>query len=672
MPSRGSTPGLFPKNPSRPPESSPVLRRELVALAGVMALTALLRLGWAGVNSFSFDEARVSHMALQMAREGKFALLGMQSSTGVPNFPATVWIFALVYRFTTDPLVATLFTGAVGSLAVLGVWWLAREAWGRWAGLSAALLLAASPYHVYYSRSIWAQDFLVPLAVLWAVAGVAGVSSRRNWMLGVHAFLAGFVLQVHIAGVALALGSAWLGLRFRLWRQWKAVIAGGTAAILTAAPTVYTLWRYGEGAKADLDKILQAPSAFHWDGFQQVAKLGLGLGWERFWLGKAWQWSQPLGTTLTIASLVIGIAVGIGLLATTWQAIAGIPSALRGGGTATPSRRQVLTALLPAWAIAAPLFFLRSRTPANLHYQLTTLPAMILMVGAAVGSSRREGWAKGATIVVLGIALVQSVAVGKTLAFVSQELAPGGMGTPLSYPRSAVSTLQSDPRPISVHVHDDMAEYSGDAAAFQVLLWDTPHRIVDGRSVVILPEEPAHLLFTFAGLPAWNVIHELGLPGRVRELPRRIGEPPYMALTVDVVALTGLTPAGSLALANGAELLGWRIVESESRVRLMTHWRIGDSIGEGHYQQFNHLYLQGGESPLAIHDVGVSSRAWQPGDHLVTWADFERPEEEPSRFEIGMYTWPDMQRSPVLNRPGDPLAPIRLEIADLEDPSPPG
>ncbi len=635
-----------------------------------MALAALLRLGWAGVNSFSFDEARVSHMALQMAREGKFALLGMQSSTGVPNFPATVWIFALVYRFTTDPLVATLFTGVVGVLAVLGVWWLAREAWGRWAGLGAALLLAASPYHVFYSRSIWSQDFLVPVAVLWAVAGVVGVSSRRNWTLGIHAFLAGFALQVHIAGVALALGTVWLALRFRLWRQWKAVLAGGAAAALTAAPTVYTLWRYGEGAKAELEQILQQPSTFHWNGFQQVARLGLSLGWEPFWLGQAWQWTEPLGTVLKVASIVIGTAVGIGLLATSWHAVAGILNRPRDESAATPSRKHVLTALLPAWAIAAPLVFLRSRTPVNVHYQLTTLPAMTLMVGATVGLTRRQGWARGTTILVLAIGLVQSVAVGKTLAFVSRELAPGGMGTPLAYPRSAVSTLQSDPRPISVHVHDDAVEYSGDAAVFQVLLWDTPHRIVDGRSVVILPEEPAHLLFTFADLPAWRVVHELGLPGAVRQLPRRIGEPPYLALTVDTVELTGLTPTDSLTLANGAELLGWRIVESDGRVRLICHWQIGDSIGEGHYQQFNHLYLQAGESPLAIHDVNVSSRAWQPGDHLITWADFEPPEEEPSHFEIGMYTWPDMQRSPVLNRPGDPLAPIRLEILDPEGQSP--
>jgi 4-amino-4-deoxy-L-arabinose transferase-like glycosyltransferase len=43
---------------------------ELAGLALVLALAAVLRLGWPGVNSFGYDEARVSQLALQMARDG--------------------------------------------------------------------------------------------------------------------------------------------------------------------------------------------------------------------------------------------------------------------------------------------------------------------------------------------------------------------------------------------------------------------------------------------------------------------------------------------------------------------------------------------------------------------------------------------------------------------------
>ncbi|MEA3397801.1 MAG: hypothetical protein U9R05_10105, partial [Chloroflexota bacterium] len=52
-------------------KSHPLSRYEIIALAGVLILAGLLRFGWIGVNSFGFDEARLSQIALSMAREGK-------------------------------------------------------------------------------------------------------------------------------------------------------------------------------------------------------------------------------------------------------------------------------------------------------------------------------------------------------------------------------------------------------------------------------------------------------------------------------------------------------------------------------------------------------------------------------------------------------------------------
>lgn len=63
-------------------------RWQALAFAVVLVLAAVLRLGWAGVNSFAFDEARLSLISLDMARGGVFATIGMPSSAGVPNLPA--------------------------------------------------------------------------------------------------------------------------------------------------------------------------------------------------------------------------------------------------------------------------------------------------------------------------------------------------------------------------------------------------------------------------------------------------------------------------------------------------------------------------------------------------------------------------------------------------------
>jgi hypothetical protein len=247
---------------------------------------------------------------------------------------------------------------------------------------------------------------------------------------------------------------------------------------------------------------------------------------------------------------------------------------------------------------------------------------------------------------------------------VAQQLTPGGMGTPLAKSRAAAHSLK-DGRPIVVHAHGDVPEFFGDVAGFSVLLWDYAHRIVDGQSVLLVPDGATHLLATFADLAAWVELQASGPGGVVRTFPRRQGEPPYVALTIEGANLSGFQPVEPLTLANGAQLQGWRVRSVDGRLRITTWWKLVGPLVPGRYHQFNHLHsaqsIEQGTEPLAGHDVPLSSHAWQVGDALVTWADFDRPAETgPFWMDVGMYTWPEIQRSPVLDRPGDPLAPIRL------------
>jgi len=663
-----SRPNTIQATPQTPKSEirNPKFLAESVALLLILLLAAWLRLGWPGVNSFGFDEARVSDMALQMAREGKFAALGMQSSTGVPNFAATVWFFALPYVVSTNPLVATNLVALLNVLAVAGIWWLGRSAWGRTAGLTAALLFAASPYLVFYGRSIWSQNLLAPLAVLWAVAIVAGLKNENPWWLGLHAFLAGFTGQIHFAGFALALASLWLGFRFRLWRWWTAVTAGLLLAILAAVPTVNIIWRNGDGAKAVIRDLVQTGTATAADRFaawRQIAQLGVGQGWEKFWLNVDWTWPPALAGGLQAASVLTAVLVIAGAVWVGWQMVRDLRRA-RQPRLEPLTAREILNGFVLVWAIAAPLLFMIPRTPVYPQYQLVGLPAVLLLAGAAAALRPKRGWQTAVAFAAVFIAFVQVTAVSQTLNTVADTFVPGGMGTPLKYPQTAVRQLMADGRPIVVETFGDIPEFDGDAAIFKVLLWDYPKQIVDARHVLLIPDEPAHLLFTSADLPAWEVATAVGLTGTVQELPRRAGDVPFVALTVDEVTLAGFE-AGErpYQLANGAALLGWQVQDlpDTDQIRLITHWQILGEPQEGHFQQFNHLYLPGADAPGQVLDVYTSSRAWRQGDHLITWVEFARPAEPPAYFHIGMYTWPDLQRSPVLNREGvDPLYPLEI------------
>ncbi|MBK8985929.1 MAG: hypothetical protein IPM39_07580 [Chloroflexi bacterium] len=634
-----------------------VVNGETLALLLIVLLAGWLRLGWPGVNSFGFDEARVSDMALQMARQGKFAALGMQSSTGVPNFAASVWLFTLPYALSTNPLAATSLVGWLNTLAVVGMWWLGRDAWGKTAGLVAALLYAASPYLVFYSRSIWSQNLLAPLAVLWATAIVAGLKQDKPWLIGLHAFLAGFVGQVHFAGFALALASLWIGFRFRLWRWWTAVTVGLLLAGLMALPTITIIWRSGDGAKAVIRDLLAQGTASEADRFaawRQIGQLSIAQDWEKFWLNVDWTWPPLLAAGLQIGSLLLAALAIIGAI---W-----VLKRKTGNGL------RLLDGFILVWALAAPLLFMVPRTPVYPQYQLVGLPAVLLLAGAAAAWPK-PGWRLVVALTAVLIASFQVTAVSQTLSTIAETFVPGGMGTPLRYPQAATRQLMADGRPIVVETFGDIPEFDGDAAMFKVLLWDYPAQIVDARHVLLLPDEPAHLLFTYDNLPAWEVATAVGLTsGVVQDLPRREGEMPYVALTVAEAALVGFQGVERpYQLANGAELVGWQIQELPDRnqIRLITHWRISGEPQEGHFQQFNHLYLPGTDAPAQVQDVYTSSRAWQSGDHLITWVEFARPETPPAYFHVGMYTWPDLQRSPVLNRDGvDPLYPIQLTIDD--------
>ncbi len=631
---------------------------EGLGVAAVLTLAALLRMGWPGVNSFSFDEARVSLMALQIARRGEFARVGMPSSTGIPNFPAAAWIFALPYRLSKDPLVATSFVGLLGTLAVAGVWWLARKAWGAWAGLSAALLFAASPYAVLYSRGIWGQDLLPPLAVLWAVLGVLGISGHRAWALALHVCLAGLAFQVHYAGIVLIPVTAWLIVYYRLWKRWPALLLGGSVAGLCALPFVLTIWCCAPDVLNALRGLMRRPAKVDGVAFRQAAEMGAGVDWEWLLLGRDWHWPRLLQVGMRGASLLAAVLIALGLGTLIWRF-------WRQKGRCAEEWSAILPVLVPAWALAAPLIFTRHSTPAYHQYQLGALPALFLAAGAVAGLGRRRVWGAVSTLVALLVAVMQAVPLAKGLTVVATELTPGGLGTPLMWPSFAARSLM-DGQPIVVHAHGDSPEFFGDVAGFSVLLWDYPHRIVDGRSVLLIPElgtavSSAHLLATFADLPAWTELQACGLIGEARSFPRRKGEPPYVALTLEgEQEVSGFQRVTPLSLANGARLQGWRVRQVEGRMRVSTWWKLVGPLVPGDYHQFHHLHVEGAEEPI-VRDVPLSSQAWREGDTLITWADFEQlPTTGLFWVDVGMYTWPEVQRVPVLNRVGDPLAPIRL------------
>ena len=150
-------------------------RLELILFLLVMLLAGGLRLGWPGITEFKLDEARVYKLALGLAELKSLPLAATDMSVGLPNSPLTIYIYALPLFMWKSPLAPMLFGAALNTAAVALAYWLVRRYWGPRAALLAALLYAAAPWAVLYSRKIWASN-LLPLFMV----GTMGVLAKPD------------------------------------------------------------------------------------------------------------------------------------------------------------------------------------------------------------------------------------------------------------------------------------------------------------------------------------------------------------------------------------------------------------------------------------------------------------------------------------------------------------
>ncbi|MCZ7672761.1 MAG: hypothetical protein M5U34_39415 [Chloroflexi bacterium] len=411
--------------------------------------------------------------------------MGMQSFHLRAQSPGGRLDFALPYWLTPDPLGANLFIGLVGVTAVLGIWWLARQAWGElgW------LCRSAAAGGVAHGRSLFAQRLVAGFARavyhFWALAGVAGIAQggsapKRAWALALHVFLADSPYKSTPCRHSPAHRHGLVGYPLPLlWRQWKPVLVGGLLALLAALPYAQIIWCCGPGAQADWRTLLSAPNLTNPDIFppwRRWARRSIG---NRCCWGQDWQWPSPLPGLLTLSHLILWGLMGFGLLLSFWLAWR--------DRRAAPDWTSVLTTLLPVWVGSMPLYYFRFPREIGHHYLLSALPALLLLVGLVIGWRRTsQRWVRGITAVLVLIALGQTVVMVQALQTVAVQSPPGGMGTPLRYHRDVARALQ-DGAPIAVHTFDDNAAYAGDAATFNILLWDYPYRLVDGRSAILIP-----------------------------------------------------------------------------------------------------------------------------------------------------------------------------------------
>lgn len=650
-------------------------RCEWLALLLILLLAAGLRLARLDLVEFKYDEAHLAAYSLDVVSGEHYHLRGLGSSVGAANPPFAVWVFAIPYTFSRNPLVATGFVACLGVLAVAGTYLLARRWVGIGAALIAALLFSASPWAVTYARKIWAQDLLPPFTVLFLLACVHAFLRQRPLHLILAFLWASCMLQIHLSGTAFMVLLVVFVFVFRWQVRWQALL--GSVAVVGLSFVPYLV---GQVQSDWIDvrvflETLMSGVTFTLDAPQYALLIVGGRGLHAM-AGAAYEAflaQLPLGywpDRVEEALLVVALGFLAWRTARDWNA----------ANSEAHDRARLALMLLLTWVVPVAFHLLHS-TPVYPHYFILLYPSLFWAIGwmlqdavgwietrGEAGSSSVRRWAVAGVILAL-LALVgwQVYLQQAFLSFVDTHDTPGGYGAPVKYTLAAARRAEelkaetTDAELIALLPGAD-PEYDGQATVFDILLRQD-RRLVDGRQGLVLPPTPAVYLTDPEAKPGQIVLADLAVEVEPT-LPLRGGsDASYRFFRWQPASVIPAHPreGDPVRWASGVALVGYDW-SGEARpggtVRWTLYWRIGSEPPAGSdVHWFNHLVDGAGARWGQMDGVGVPASMWRVGDIILTWFDIPIAADAPPPpyfVRSGMYTYPDVVNIALLDEAGNP------------------
>lgn len=596
----------------------------------ILAVAATLRLGWVNLTEFKADEARLYLLALDMAEFKSFALRGIGSSVGIPNFPISVWLFSIPLFIWKHPYSATLFVGLLNTVAVYFAYRLTKKYWGESAALIAALMFAVSPWAIIYSRKIWAQDLLPLFVIGYIGTALSAFIHKRRWMLTLHFVLLSCIIQLHLSGLAfIPLTLLWLII---FWKRihWREVILGVAASAVLAIPfAIYVLQLPREASNLQplISNLQSRPATVDLDSLHYTWMLLIGSDIHSLAGPKAFQ-------------DFLNSVPNIDLIRWLWGAMA------LGGLVVALVRRHDKDVIVATWLIVPAIFFIRHSTPVFPHYFIITLPAGYILAGDFIASLKRH------TIrnTLYAVSLVSSsLQVGVYLAllfFIGSVNTPGGFGTPLGMwldvvDRAKLFRAQNNTPEILLVGEGDDPAISEFPAIMDVLFHDVPHRFVDGDTAALFPSGGATVIIQPSEIKSRAIYEKFSKAEACLLLRESEQGVEVLSVPENVEIKIANQFAEPRILANGVEVIGW-----ERDSNWMIAWRVGYVPAASEYHFFNHA------ASVKVDGVSYPSRYWREGDVLINFFNLNVKE----LVRVGMYEYPSIKNVPVMDVAGNPFA----------------
>lgn len=597
------------------------------------------------MTEFKADEARLLTLAYDMAEFKYFPMVGISNSAGLPNFPMSVWLYALPLFVWKHVYSATIFTGLLNTFAVGGCWWLTRRFWGQQPAIVATLLFAVNPWAVMHARKIWAQNLLAPFIVGWAICLLLAIEEKRTrWLIGAIVSLA-IAIQAHLAAVSLVPATAIVLLIY--WRRigWRSLASGVGLSLLTLVPFVIYVVRDADlgGSSGGLISA-------------EITLNALKYTWLLTTGSQIHAYAGPNAFETYLAQLPNLTAVHY-----LWAGLMII------GLRRTVQRRRSADIVLLIWLASATLFFMWEFVPVVLHYLLPTYPAQFILAGIGVSwlIDLNRQWVSRISWGAIGLgAGLQMWALVALLIFLRYTDSPGGFGTPLILQLDAVDQakqLREESGAFEILVLGDGAFPSVDSipAIYELLLRGVPHRYVDAATNVVFPAgdsvilaiEPEH--FALSGLVAALAVDSAETPLRNPNLTHssyHLNSQPQPEVAFDPPYL----------LSNWVNLLGHNqptYPKEDQPLDWRVYWRVGGG-GEVDYHFANRLLATDG-TILGQEDApAFYAGQWRENDVVVSqflFNDLALSESSVMMF-TSMYSYPDVTPVQFLDEAANPFA----------------
>ena len=638
---------------------------EWVAIGAIILVAVYLRMGNPGIIEFKRDEANLSLLALDLAHGKTLPLLGIGSSVGFPNAPVSVYLLAIPYFFSSDPIIATEFVAALNVVAVALIYVVGRRYSGISAGLLAALLLAANPWAVMFSRKIWAQNILIVFILAVLLTGLAGFIDGRRWGQLLHLPLLALVGQIHYGAFVLipvSLYLLWYGRG--IWHR-RMLLYSIAITVLCFVPYVVGLLQASLGnlsaVRDTLASVKQENASPLMPSLQAVdGALTLVAGKNIHAFVGTEQVNNFLATVPKVdwllSSIPVLLTVASGYLIT-----------IRG------FRNPYLNSILIGLFFPIVSFTFRW-TQFHIHYLIPTLPFAFLLFGEAFNQFFRDVIKykqlrrnlsrfiiKGFVGFVLIVALVQILLTVKMLHFVDTNDTPGGFGTPIHYLHNIRSFALSENMPIIGNVGGTAVGIDDEATIWSALLYDVASSRFEDKTMLVFPEHPSLVIRSDCSIEGKHFVL------------RPPGEGCYTVYQRDVTVLAASFNRSdnieATYFANGVEVVGWFWNDSSECLSLL--WNIRELVRQSGDYQFAVQFLDDKEQQIASADqLSWPRQFWLRGDTIEReFCVQSEHESEIVAVRIGMYQFIDgtINNIDLLNDSNTPIG--QSFIIDLIDTS---